>query len=84
MTQAPAHCDLCVQRTPDNAGWRVIVCDRSEPGRMLGRFDSFTEAADFAIQERDRRADSPQPVVNIHFPDDCPCYRGGICPDPQE
>jgi len=41
------------------------------------RFESRDKAAEWAIEERGRRAGTDGASMTIHFPDDCPCCGGG-------
>jgi hypothetical protein len=67
--------DLCVLPDPGGEAWTVSICHGDGTRGALGRFASRDEAAAFALEERQRRAEQDGTIRTVHFPDDCPCIR---------
>ncbi|MGE5612280.1 MAG: hypothetical protein ACM359_23735 [Bacillota bacterium] len=67
--------DICVLRDPAGGTWAVSNCRGMAAAAVLGRFDTLEEATAFAFAERDRRRIQEKKDLEVHFPDDCPCYR---------
>ena len=67
---------LCVLPDEQHVHWLVSICQGGGRKLVLRRFESRDKAAEWAIQERDRRRKLPNGAcasLTIHFPDDCPC-----------
>jgi hypothetical protein len=68
---------LCVLPDEQHAHWLVSICQGGGHKLVLRRFESRDKAAEWAIEERARRAGKAGESMTIHFPDDCPCCGGG-------
>ena len=71
---------LCVLPDEQHDHWLVSICQGGGHKLILRRFESRDKAAEWAIEERARRAKMPDGArqsLTIHFPDDCPCNGGG-------
>ena len=69
---------LCVLPDEQHAHWLVSICQGGGNKLVLRRFESRDKAAEWAIEERARRAaETNGASMTIHFPDDCPCCGGG-------
>lgn len=66
--------DICVLPDPQKGTWIVSICRGMANSTHLGAFPDREKAAEFAFAERDRRR-AEGTELNVHFPDDCPCYR---------
>jgi hypothetical protein len=69
---------LCVLPDDTHEHWLVSICQGGGHKLVLRRFESRDQAAEFAIEERARRAEKGEQFLTIHFPDDCPCSGGEI------
>ena len=68
---------LCVLPDDQHTHWLVSICEGGGRKLTLRRFESRDKAAEWAIEERDRRRSQPNgtsQTLTIHFPDDCPCH----------
>ena len=76
------YTDLCVLRDESIDRWRVLLCDGCSQRVELAAFSSPTAAADFLIEERERRESLGQQISTFHVPDDCPCSHWSPQPPP--
>ena len=68
---------ICVLPDDSHRHWLVSVCLGDGKKAVLRRFESRALAAEWAIEERARRAGRGEGSIVIHFPDDCPCSGNG-------
>ncbi len=66
--------DLCVLRGDDHQSWVVSICRGHGIREELKQFDNQYEAIEFAFAERRRRSEETGSLVDVYFPDDCPCF----------
>lgn len=71
------HGDLCVLPSDDHKTWTVSICHGTAPREELQRFETRLEAMEFAFDERKRRRSMDGKTLDLHVPDDCPCYWSG-------
>ena len=64
---------LCVLPDEEHRHWLVSICQGGGRKLLLRRFERRDLAAEWAIEERARRAGAAETSLTIHFPDDCPC-----------
>ena len=68
--------ELCVLPDKELETWSVAICHGALAQReILGRFRNLDQAAELALEERDRQLAQTGIELPIHFPDDCPCSR---------
>lgn len=68
------HQHVCVLRDEDRDEWMVSLCSGPGTRKLIQRFPTREEAAEFAIAERDRLGVTGDSCADIQVPDDCPCY----------
>ena len=68
---------LCVLPDESHRHWLVSICQGGGRKQVLRRFEARDKAAEWAIEERARRAGNGRESLIIHFPDDCPCQGNG-------
>ncbi len=66
--------DLCVTFDPHSQRWAVVVCTGDGVHQPIKWCNTRSEGAEFALEEQTRRRRDLGVEVNIHFPDNCPCY----------
>jgi hypothetical protein len=69
------NANLCILRENQSDDWQVVLCGGNAPTKVLGRFEEFARASEFAVQYRDQLQADTCAALCIHFPDDCPCYK---------
>ena len=71
---------LCVLASADAREWTVAECQGCGERTVLRRFETQDRAAEWALEERARRAkpSGAGATQAVHFPDDCPCRGTGM------
>jgi hypothetical protein len=64
---------VCVLKEEKGDGYRVVVCRGADGQELLKQCETLEDAKEFAIEARQERL-SHGGSLDLHFPDDCPCY----------